>query len=75
MDDYLNGMHSSLCQRAFSQTLSFFAGAAALVDGNAAEPDPKKKKKRSYANAYTRKGEGLAAAIKSMKTAAVESQG
>ena len=35
------------------------------------ELEPAKKKKRSYANAYTRKGEGLAAAISSMKPVAV----
>lgn len=35
-------------------------------------PEPKKKKKRNYANAYTRRGEGLAAAISSMAPAAAD---
>lgn len=38
-------------------------GPATAVDG--LQPQPKKKK-RNYANAYTRKGEGLAAAIQSV---------
>ena len=43
-----------------------------IVGSLPSELEIKKKKKRSYANAYTRKGEGLAAAINSMKPVTVD---
>ena len=59
--------------RTFSSRLIWAYSAVTLPAGsNGSELEPKKKKKRSYANAYTRKGEGLAAAINSMKPVAID---
>lgn len=57
---------ASFCKMGKQLTLNLLsAGSFSLEVGT--DAPVKAKKKRSYANAYTRKGQGLSAAIESMK--------